>query len=67
LIRFFDPASLAEIPDQQFVLPPAVESVRLDSDGIGLLRIDDQELWYRSAGGEPRNLGTGYAAAWFAT
>lgn len=67
LIRFFDPASLAEIPDQQLGLSPTVESVRLDSDGIGLLWIDDQELWYRSAGGESRSLGTGYASAWFAT
>lgn len=67
LIRFFDPATLAEIPDLQRALPAGVQSVRLASDGIGLLWIDDQQLWYHPAGGEPRSLGIGYIAAWFAT
>jgi len=66
-IRFFHPATLAEIPEQQRVLPPVVESVRLAPDGAGLLWIDDQQLWYHPAGGESRSLGYGYSAAWFAT
>lgn len=66
-IRFFDHTTLAELPEQQRVLPAGVESVRLASDGLGLLWIDDEQLWYLPAGGEPRSLGTGFLAAWFAT
>ena len=67
LIRFFDPATLAEIPEQQRALPPVIEAVRLAPDGVGLLWIDDQQLWHHPASGEPRSLGAGYTAAWFPT
>lgn len=67
VLRFFDPATLTEIPDQERVLTPGMESVRLASDGIGLLWADNNQLWHLPAGSAPRSLGTGYTAAWFAT
>lgn len=66
LIRYFDGSTLAEIPEMQRSLPAGVHSVRLATDGEGLIWIDKNQLWYVPAGGDVRNLGAEYAAAWFA-
>lgn len=67
LIRYFDAATLLEIPQMQRDLPAGVQSVRLANDGVGLLWIDKTTLWYLPANGDVRDLGFGYSAAWFAT
>ncbi|MDP9464129.1 MAG: hypothetical protein M3P52_05865, partial [Actinomycetota bacterium] len=66
VIRYFDGSTLTEIPDMQRSLPPGVHSVRLATDGDGLIWVDKDQLWYVPAGGDVRNLGAEYAAAWFA-
>ena len=66
-IRFFEATTLVELPSMQRTLPAGVTSVRLGSDGTGLMWIDDGTLWYLPSTGPVRNLGSGYEAAWFAT
>ncbi len=66
LIRYFEETTLTEIPEMQRSLPVEVTSVRLTDDGVGLLWVDNTTLWYLPADGDARNLGSGYAAAWYA-
>ncbi len=66
-IRFYDPVTLIEIPSVRRELPTGVTSVRLASDGVGLLWIDHETLWYLPRPGATLNLGRGYTGAWFAT
>ena len=47
-------------------LPSGVTSVRLDSDGVGLLWIDAGTLWSLPADGVVGDLGNGFVGAWFA-
>jgi len=65
-IRFFDPVTLIEIPSVHRELPTGVTSVRLAADGVGLLWIDHETLWYLSTTGAIRRFGDGYTGAWFA-
>ena len=67
LLRYFDPTTLSELPALQRTLPTTARSVRLAADGGGLLWIDGETLWYLPANGPARDLGGGFAAAWFAT
>ncbi len=66
-ISYFDSTTLDEVPGLARELPAGVTSVRLDSDGIGLLWVDHNTLWYLPAAGPARRLGQGYTNAWFAT
>lgn len=66
-IRYFGPATLTEITDMRRTLPASASALRLANDGVGLLWVDDTTLWYLPAGGDARELGAGYRAAWFAT
>jgi len=66
-ISYLDSTTLDELPGLTRELPAGVTSVRLDSDGIGLLWIDSNTLWYLPASGSVRRLGQGYTSAWFAT
>ncbi len=66
-IRFFAPSTLAELPDLERSLPPSVSWVRLADDGLGLLWVDDDRLFFLPAGEfEAHQVGAGYTAAWFA-
>jgi hypothetical protein len=65
-IVHFDPAALSEIPAMERNLPSGVTSVRLDSDGTGLLWIDAGTLWSLPTDGDVRDLGNGFVGAWFA-
>lgn len=65
-ISFFDPDTLTAIPSMARELPAGVSSIRLDADGVGLLWIDHNTLWYLPATGTVRQLGKGYTGAWFA-
>lgn len=66
-IRYFTPSTLTEVPDLERSLPPSVSSVRLADDGVGLLWVDDDRLFFLPAGEfEAHDVGTGYTAAWFA-
>ena len=65
-ISFFDPRTLNEIPSMTRELPANVTSVHLEADGVGLMWIDRQTLWYLPADGDVRQLGKGYTGAWFA-
>jgi len=65
LIRYFDAATLAEIPNLQRALPAQATSVRLAADGVSLLWVDSDSLWFQPVDGEARQLGSDYTAAWF--
>ncbi len=66
-LRYFDPATLAEVPDLERSLPDSASSVRLEGDGVGLLWADGGSLFYLPAGEfEATRLGTDVLAAWFA-
>lgn len=65
VIHFYDSASLAEVPSLQRDLPVGASSVRLAGDGVGIVWVVGEELWYQPSGGQPRSLGVGYASAWF--
>ena len=66
-ISYLDSTTLDEVPGLTRELPAGVTSVRLDSDGIGLLWVDRDTLWYLPESGPVRRLGHGYTNAWFAT
>jgi hypothetical protein len=65
VVHFYDSATLAEVPSLQRELPAGARSVRLAPDGVGMVWVVGEELWYRPADGQPRSLGVGYSSAWF--
>ncbi len=66
VLRALDPNALTELPAARRELPAGTRSVRVASDGVGLLWIQDETLWHQPADGQPTILGTGYLGAWYA-
>ncbi len=65
-IRYFDPNTLAERTELATELPATATSIRIGPDGVSLLWVEGDVLWYSSAQGDPVPLGDGIGAAWFA-
>ncbi len=65
VIYFYDSVTLTEVSSLERDLPKGARSVRLAPDGVGMVWVVGDELWYQPAGAQARSLGTGYTSAWF--
>ncbi len=66
-LRFFAPPTLAEMPLQERTLPGSATSIRIATDGLGLLWVDGDTLYHLPAGElEATALDSEVLAAWYA-
>jgi hypothetical protein len=64
-LRFLDPDTLQERTDLRRALPAGATGIRVSPDGRSLLWVEGDVVWFEGADSTPRQLGTGYRAAWF--